>query len=50
MTIEGARRVLEGNNALPDTAPLQCRPGSDPDFVQTFRNELLSLRRLLAGQ
>ena len=49
MTIEGARRILEGG-ASPDAAPLQSRPASEPDFMQTFRSELLSLRRLLAGQ
>ena len=48
MTIAGARRVLEGTAVLDENLPERVAAVPDPAFMLMIRQELLSLRRLLA--
>ncbi len=50
MTIEGARRVLEGSAVVDENLPEQVVAVPDPAFMQMLKRELASLRRLLSGQ
>ncbi|MDO5483476.1 MAG: MerR family transcriptional regulator [Desulfovibrionaceae bacterium] len=50
MTIEGARRVLEGNAVVDELLPRCAAAEPDPAFMATLRSELTALRHLLAGQ
>ena len=50
MTIEGARRVLEGSAVLDENLPERVAAVPDPAFMQRLKRELTSVRRLLAGQ
>lgn len=49
MTIEGARRVLEGAAPPQDSLPAAAAVtvGKDPDFLRQLRAELREIRRLL---
>lgn len=47
MTIEGARRVLEGGPAVDEAAPDRAASAVDPDFLQQLHGELLAIRHLL---
>lgn len=50
MTIEGARRVLEGSAVLDEDLPERVTAVPDPAFMQMLKRELAAMRRLLAGQ
>jgi hypothetical protein len=50
MTIEGARRVLEGSAVLDENLPERVSAVPDPAFMQMLKRELTAVRRLLAGQ
>lgn len=50
MTIEGARRVLEGSAVLDENLPERVTAVPDPAFMQMLKRELTAVRRLLAGQ
>ena len=50
MTIEGARRVLQGSAVLDETLPQRVAAVPDPEFMRGLKRQLLSLRRLLSGQ
>ncbi|MBQ4567768.1 MAG: MerR family transcriptional regulator [Desulfovibrio sp.] len=50
MTIEGARRVLEGSAVLDEDLPERVAAVPDPAFMLMLKRELTALRRLLAGQ
>ncbi|WP_304473292.1 MerR family transcriptional regulator [uncultured Desulfovibrio sp.] len=50
MTIEGARRVLEGSAVLDENLPERVSAVPDPVFMQMLKRELTAVRRLLAGQ
>lgn len=50
MTIEGARRVLEGSAVLDETLPERVAAVPDPAFMQMLKRELTAVRRLLAGR
>ena len=47
MTIEGARRVLEGGPAVDETAQERAAQSADPAFLRTLHTELLAIRHLL---
>lgn len=47
MTIEGARRVLEGGPAVEGAAPDDAVCTVDPAFLRTLHSELLAIRHLL---
>lgn len=47
MTIEGARRVLEGSAVLDDTVPERVSAVPDPAFMRMLRQELVAVRALL---
>lgn len=47
MTIEGARRVLEGGTPVDEVAPAGTVCAADPAFLRTLRSELLAIRHLL---
>lgn len=47
MTIEGARRVLEGGPAVDDAVPDRATQTVAPDFWRTLHSELLAIRHLL---
>lgn len=49
MTIEGARRVLEGSDAPAESAPELPASVRDKAFTRMLLRELRSLRRLLEG-
>lgn len=48
MTIVGARRVLEGSAVLDETVPEGVTAVPDPAFMRMIRQELVSVRALLA--
>jgi DNA-binding transcriptional MerR regulator len=48
MTIDGARRVLEGSAILDEDLPEGMAPVPDPAFMQMLRKELFAVRRILA--
>ena len=50
MTIEGARRVLEGRAVLDENLPERVAAVPDPAFMQMLKRELTAVRRLLAGR
>ena len=50
MTIEGARRVLEGSAVLDENLPERVAAVPDPAFMQMLKRELTAVRRLLAGR
>ena len=50
MTIEGARRVLEGGAKTIEPAACQKDATSDPAFLRHVRDELLAIRDILARQ
>lgn len=50
MTIEGARRVLEGGGAADETTPEQGSFAPDPALWRGLRDELLAIRDILARQ
>lgn len=47
MTIEGARRVLEGSAVLDDSVPERVSAVPDPAFMRMLRQELVAVRALL---
>lgn len=47
MTIEGARRVLEGAPEVDGTAQACATATADPAFLRSLHTELLAIRRLL---
>ena len=47
MTIEGARRVLEGSAVLDETVPERVSAVPDPAFMRMLRQELMAVRGLL---
>ena len=47
MTIEGARRVIEGSAVVDDTLPERVAAVPDPEFMHMLKRELLAVRRLL---
>ncbi|MDR2572896.1 MAG: MerR family transcriptional regulator [Desulfovibrio sp.] len=47
MTIEGARRVLEGSAVLDEDLPGRVAPVPDPAFMQMLLREISGVRRLL---
>ena len=47
MTIEGARRVLEGGSPVGEAAQAHTAPAADPAFLQQLHAELLAIRHLL---
>lgn len=49
MTIEGARRVLEGSAVVDETLPERIAPVPDPAFMDMLRRELDEIRNLLAA-
>ena len=48
MTIVGARRVLEGSAVLDESVPEGVTAVPDPAFMRMIRQELVSVRALLA--
>ena len=50
MTIVGARRVLEGSAVLDESVPEGVTAVPDPAFMRMIRQELVSVRALLAPQ
>ncbi|MDR0816411.1 MAG: MerR family transcriptional regulator [Desulfovibrio sp.] len=50
MTIEGARRVLEGSAVLDENLPERVTAVPDPTFMQMMTREITAVRRLLAGR
>lgn len=50
MTIEGARRVLEGGAAPIEPTTRQKETTPDAAFLRTVRDELLAIRDILARQ
>ena len=50
MTIEGARRVLEGSAVLDENLPERVAAVPDPAVMQMLKRELTAVRRLLAGR
>ncbi|WP_300772889.1 MerR family transcriptional regulator [uncultured Desulfovibrio sp.] len=47
MTIEGARRLLEGGAAVEESEPERTAPATDPAFLRQLHSELLAIRHLL---
>ena len=50
MAIVGARRVLEGSAVLDESVPEGVTAVPDPAFMRMIRQELVSVRALLAPQ
>ncbi|GHU91461.1 MerR family transcriptional regulator [Deltaproteobacteria bacterium] len=50
MTIEGARRLLEGSAVLDENLPARVTAVPDPTFMQMMIREITAVRRLLAGR
>ena len=48
MTIVGARRILEGSAVLDESVPEGVTAVPDPAFMRMIRQELVSVRALLA--
>ena len=49
MTIEGARRVLQGSAVVGETLPERVAAVPDPNFMRMLKRELTAVRRLLGG-
>ncbi|MBO4301554.1 MAG: MerR family transcriptional regulator [Desulfovibrio sp.] len=49
MTIDGARRILQGSAVMDENVPERVVPVPDPGFMRMLKRELLSIRRLLSG-
>lgn len=49
LTINGARRVLEGSAVIDESLPEKVAPIPDPDFMHMLKTELSSIRKLLTG-
>lgn len=49
MTIDGARRVLEGSAVVDENAPERIVPVPDPAFMNMLETELGEIRNLLAN-
>ena len=50
LTIEGARRVLQGSAVLDESLPERVAAVPDPDFMRMLRRELTAVRRLLSNE
>ena len=50
MTIEGARRILDGSATLDEVLPERAASKRDPALMLKLKNELTELRRVLAGR
>lgn len=50
MTIDGARRVLDGRAVLDESQPGNISPVLDRDFIQMVMQELSALKNLLSGR
>ena len=48
MTIEGARRVLQGSAVVDESLPERVAPVPDPNFMSMLKRELTAVRRLLS--
>ena len=49
LTIEGAKRVLEGSAVMDQNSPGLARALADSAFLEMMENELLSIKKLLAS-
>ena len=50
MTIEGARRILDGSATLDEVLPERAASKRDPALMLKLKTELTELRRVLAGR
>lgn len=50
MTIEGARKVLDGRAVVDESHPERLSPVLDSAFIRMLTQELAALRRILSGQ